>query len=357
MKKTSLLSLLLAGLMLVGCNGVTETTTGADVTTVPSVTTKEPVPHVHMDGKIPSEFDFADTASMEKYFDMCEIVDGIKVKVQGQAKQIYLTGTVLNEKFTLVVDLSKWAGNTTPEQIVTCAKLFWYCYPRMYMRFGKTNPQTPTTVTLAVENEGYGIAEAGGNKVHIHDEWLLNNKQDFDCLTHEFAHIIQGGWQGNHVPSKGTDTYMIERFADYCRFLYSFQNGRLNDLGWELQTIDHESSYDKSVRFWVWLDYTYSTPEKDIIQCMAEKIALKDRNYTASKWEPKGSAWVEVFKGTGAEGKNILDLWEEYAADPMAKLSSKANRAGSLSPLLKSVPLRTALRERYASLDSYLNCK
>lgn len=293
---------------------------------------------------------------MEMYFDMCEITDGIQVKTVAASKQIYLYGNILGEKFTLIVDLKGAAGHTSPEQIVTCAKLFWYCYPRMYMRFGKTNPNTPKTVTLRFEDFGYEIASASGDGVHIYDKWLANNKFDFDCLTHEFAHIIQGGWTGNHVPSKGTDTYMIERFADACRFIYSYQNGRYNDLVWDLQTIDHESSYDKSVRFWVWIDYTYSTPEKDILQFMAEKIAAKDRNYTASKWEPTGSAWKEVFKGTAAAGKNIHDLWAEYEADPMAKLSSKANRAGSLSPLLKSVPLRTAVRERYASLDSYLNC-
>ena len=278
--------------------------------------------------------------------------DGIKVKVQGQAKQIYLTGTVLNEKFTLVVDLSKWAGNTTPEQIVTCAKLFWYCYPRMYMRFGKTNPQTPTTVTLAVENEGYGIAEAGGNKVHIHDEWLLNNKQDFDCLTHEFAHIIQGGWDGAYVPSFGDDTYMIERFADYCRYLYSFQNGRLNDLGWELQTINGEGSYDKSVRFWVWLDYTYSTPEDDIYKNINAQI-MSDK-YPTADWAPDGIAWQDAFKGTDAYGKDILTLWDEYAATEMAHLSSHTDKDETVSPLLNAVPLREAVRARYASSRTYL---
>ena len=357
MKKTSLIALLMAGVMLAGCNTAVEQTTEATVTTTaPSVTTKEPVPHVHMDTKFPAEFDFADAASMEKYFDMCEILDGVKVKTQEKTKQIYLSAEVLGEKFTLVVDLSGAAGKTSPEQIVTCAKLFWYCYPRMYIRYGKTNPNTPTTVTLAFEDFGYEIASAGGDRVHIYDQWLADHKTDFDCLTHEFTHIIQGGWTGNHVPSKGTDTYMIERFADANRFLYSYQNGKYNDLGWELQTINGEASYDKSVRFWVWMDYTYSTPEADILQRIAYYVALKDRNYTASKWEPTGTAWASVFKGTAAEGKNINQLWEEYAATDMCKLSSKVNRAGSLSPLLKNTPLRTSLRERYASLDSYLNC-
>ena len=362
MKKTSLIALLMAGVMLAGCNTVVDQTTEAATTAAPSVTTKEPVPHVHMDAKFPAEFDFSDTASIEKYFDMCEILDGVRVKVQAKAKQIYLSNEVLGEKFTLVVDLSGAAGKTSPEQIVTCAKLFWYCYPRMYLRFGKTNPNTPTTVTLAFEDFGYEIASAGGDRVHIYDQWLADHKQDFDCLTHEFSHIIQGGWNGAYVPSRknsdgSKDTYMIERFADYCRYLYSYQNGRLNDLGWELQTINGENSYGTSVRFWVWLDYTYSTPSADIMQRIAYYVALKDRNFTSAKWEPEGEAWASVFGGTAAEGKTIHELWDEYAATDMCKLSSKVNRAGSVSPLLKNTPLRSALRERYASLDSYLNCK
>lgn len=361
MKKTSLLSLLLAALMLVGCTGTTveETlTTTTASTTEPAVTEKEPVPHIHMDSKkFPSEFDFSDTESMTKYFDMCEIIDGVQVGVQESSKQVILRGEVLDETFTLVVDLKGAEGYTTPEQVVTCAKLFWYCYPRLYIRYGKTNPNTPTSVTLKIENFGYEIASASGSEVHLYDQWLYNNKYDYDCLTHEFTHIIQGGWQGGYVPSKGTDTYMIERFADANRFLYAYQNGKYNDLGWELQTINTESSYDKSVRFWVWLDYTYSTPEVDILQRIAYFVSLRDRKYSQATWEPRGAAWKDVFKGTGAEGKNILQLWDEYAADPMAKLSSKANRAGSLSPLLQKTPLRTAIRDRYSALDAYLNCK
>ena len=367
MKKTSLLSLLLAGLMLFSCGPVDSTvtdpsgnngdaqTTIADVTEAPVDTS---VPHEHMDSKkFPAEFDFSDTDSMVKYFDMCEVIDGVQVAVSESNKQIVLRNDVLGYTFTLIVDLAGAAGKTSPEQIVTCAKLFWYCYPRMYARYGYFNPGTPTTVTLAFEDFGYEIASAGGDRVHIYDEWLQNNPYDFDCLTHEFTHIIQGGWQGGYVPSKGTDTYMIERFADANRFLYAYQNGKYNDLGWELQKIDHEASYDKSVRFWVWLDYTYSTPEVDILQKIAYYVCQRDRKYSQSTWEPKGKAWESVFKGTGAEGKNILELWDEYAADPMSTLSSKCNRAGSLSPLLKSVSLRTAVRERYSSFDSYLNCK
>lgn len=147
---------------------------------------------------------------------------------------------------------------------------------------------------------------------------------------------------------------MIERFADYCRYLYSYQNGMYNDLTWDLQTVSTENAYYSGVRFWVWLDYTYSTPEIDIMQRMASLIALEDRKYSAKQWEPDGTAWHTVFKGTGAEGRNLHQLWDEYAATKMATLSSRANRKGSVSPLLREAPLRQALRDRYPSLDSYL---
>lgn len=349
MKKTSLLSFVLAAIMLVGCNAQPVETTSS-TTAQPPVTTE---PHSHMESPdFPDAFDFSDTETMNMYFDMCEITDGIKVTVQTQSKRIVMRGDIMDQAFSLVVDLSGAAGNTSPEQIVTCAKLFWYCYPRMYFRFAHEN--TPTTVTLKIENFGYEIASAGGSEVHIHDMWLANNPIDFDCLTHEFSHIIQGGWNGAHVPSKGSDTYMIERFADYCRYLYSYQNGLYNDLTWTLQTINDEASYDKSVRFWVWLDYTYSTPEIDIMQRMASLIAKADRQYAAKHWEPEGTAWNTVFQGTGAEGKNLHQLWDEYAATKMSTLSSRSHRKGDLSALTREVNLRQALRDRYPTLDNYL---
>lgn len=51
----------------------------------------------------------------------------------------------------------------------------------------KQKADAPTEVVLAIEDEGYPIAEAGGNFVHLHDKWLADNPKDYDCIAHELA--------------------------------------------------------------------------------------------------------------------------------------------------------------------------
>ena len=57
------------------------------------------------------------------------------------------TKTVNGVDFSLTIDLTKWAQNTTPDQIKVIADLFWGCYPKMYNRFASvagTVKDTPT---------------------------------------------------------------------------------------------------------------------------------------------------------------------------------------------------------------------
>ena len=349
MKKTHLICTILAATLLGGCTQATETSTAA-TTTVPAVTTTEEK-HLHLDPMVyPASFDFSDSETIERLFDMCEIVDGVRVSANSRSKSIRMRAKVNGETFTLTVNLSGSNGHTSPEQIVTCAKLFWYCYPQMYARFAVSN--TPTSITLKFEDFGYEVASASGSEVHIHDQWLKNSPEDFDCLTHEFSHIIQSGWDGDYVPTSGDDTYMIERFADYCRYLYSFKRGYYNDMCWTLQTSHTENNYASSVRFWVWLDYTYSTPEIDIINRMQKAITKK--TYSRADWEPNGKAWPVIFEGTGAAGKDLHTLWDEFAASDIANASSQPREQGGRSSLLAIAPLRKAIRDRYPNADDYL---
>lgn len=364
MKRNSLICLLLAATLattgLTGCGSdtptATDSTTTAATTETPIVT-PDPNTHLHMDStEFPDAFDFSDTEAIERMFDVCEIVDGAKVEVQKRAKNIRIRAVVNDTKFTLNVNLAGSAGHTKPYQVVTAAKLFWYCYPQMYARFAVKS--SPTTITIKFENFGYEIASAGGNEVHIHDTWLQKNPQDFDCLTHELAHVLQGGWDGNYCPAYtdpetgNKDTYMIERFVDYCRYLYAYKGGYYNDMGWSLQTVSSENTYYKSVRMWVYLDYTYSTADADIMKRIQNAVVSK--KYGNEDWEPTGKAWAEIFEGTEAEGKTLTELWEEYAATKMATLSTKPREQGGTSALLAIVPLRKAIRERFGDVASYL---
>ena len=298
----------------------------------------------------PDTLDFDKPETILPLFDMDEIADGIEKKVLPAEKQIYFSATINGTPFSLTVDLAGAEGHTKPWQIVIAAKLFWYCYPQMYARFATEN--SPKDVILLIENFDYEIACAWENKVHIHDQWLKKCPTDFDCLTHEFAHTVQSDWQDEFMPFFEDDSYMVERFADFCRYLYAFKDGKFNDTDWEIQTIESETNYHDSVRFWVWLDYTYSTPEVDIYKNINAQIL--SGKYTVADWAPDGIAYQDALKGTAAYGKDILTLWDEFAATEMAHLSSAVEKSGDVSPLLKAVPLRDAVRARYADSRTYL---
>ena len=361
MKRFHLLPILLSAALtastLSACSsaeGSEQTALSAEVTTEAPSATADPNAHLHPDPVVyPDAFDFNDTESIERLFDLCEVVDGVRVTVEKRAQQIRMRGEVNGKTFTLTVGLANAEGHTSPEQVVTCAKLFWYCYPQMYARFAVRS--TPTAVTINFENSGYEVAGASGDRIHIHAQWLEKNPQDYDCLTHEPAHVIQGGWDGQYVPAYGDDTYMIERFADYCRYLYAYQRGYYNDMNRTLQTVQSEDTYYKSVRFWVWLDYTYSTDKVDIMNRIQQ--AVYQKTYNNDAWEPSGAAWAVIFADTNAAGKNLGALWEEFAATEIASETSKPREQGGVSSLLRLAPLRAAVRDRYPEADDYLKVK
>ena len=238
------------------------------------------------------------------------------------------TGTVNNTDFSFTITLANWSGKTTAEQIVTISELFWECYPRMHARFGSAG-KSPVDVTLDIEDGGYEIASASDNKVHLHDGWLQQNPNDYDCLTHEFSHVIQNGWDGDYCEYSG----YIERFADCCRYIYAFEDGKYNDSVWELQTVRSESTRESSVRFLVWLDYTYSTEDNDLL--LKYFTACRSKLYKADNWD---RAWQEIFKGTELEGMDIDKVFELYSESEFAKLSSKGKNGNSL--LLKKYDIR-----------------
>jgi len=217
--------------------------------------------------------------------------------------------TVDGISYSLTVDLAKWEGNTTEEQISVLEDLFWEVYPRMYKRFGIYS-KAPLDVVLHIENEGYEIAEAWENNVHIHDLWLKDNPTDFDCFTHELAHVIQNGWDQEYLEYSG----YIERFADYCRFTYAYKNGLYNDEVWDLQTVEVEPDRESSVRFLVWLDMELSIPDNDF---MYKYFCLcTDQRVPASDWD---KAWEELFSGTKFEGETIDQVFDLFASSDFAK--------------------------------------
>ena len=251
------------------------------------------------------------------------------VKTHLTTKEVKQVGTVDGVEYKLTIRLTRWAGRTTPEQIVVLSKLFWANYPKMYKRFGIAG-EAPTEITLDIENKGYGIAWNMGKLVHLHDGWLEKCPEDYDCITHELAHAIQNGWDGDTLEYDG----FIERYADACRYLYAFNDGEFNDKDWEMQVLDREPTRADSVRFIVWFDYFYSTAENDLFLnyykvCRSEK-------YPTANWK---EAWAEIFKGSALEGRDIDDIYAEYAASEFATLST-LRRNGEESPLLQKYDVR-----------------
>ncbi len=243
-------------------------------------------------------------------------------------KEIKQVGSVDGVEYRLTIRLTRWTGRTTPEQIVVLSRLFWSSYPKMYKRFGAAG-ESPTKIILDIENRGYGIAWNSGKLVHLHDGWLEQCPEDYDCITHELAHAIQNGWDGGSLEY---DSF-IERFADACRYLYAFAGGEFNDKNWRMQTIRREPTREDSVRFLVWFDYFYSTEDNDLLLNYFK--VCRSEEYPQDNWK---EAWAEIFKGSALEGRDIDDIYAEYAASEFATLSTKTENG--TSPLLSKYDVR-----------------
>ena len=251
------------------------------------------------------------------------------VKTHLTTKEVKQVGTVDGVEYKLTIRLTRWAGRTSIDQIVVLSRLFWANYPKMYKRFGAAG-NSPTEITLDIENKGYGIAWNSGKLVHLHDGWLEKCPEDYDCITHELAHAIQNGWDGETLEYDG----FIERFADACRYLYAFNDGEFNDKDWQMQVLDREPTREDSVRFIVWFDYFYSTADNDLF--LNYFRVCHDEKYPTANWK---EAWAEIFKGSALEGRDIDDIYAEYAASEFATLST-LRRNGEESPLLQKYDVR-----------------
>ena len=235
-----------------------------------------------------------------------------EVTTESREHGVYQYATVHDIDYSFTVDLEKWDGHTSQQQIEVLEDLFWEVYPQMYERFGIYS-DAPRDVVLKIENDGYEVAEASCNSVHLHDMWLAEHPSDYDCFTHELAHVIQNGWNGDYLEY---DAY-IERFADYCRYIYAYEDGMYNDAVWDLQTIETEDSRETSARFLVWLDYTLSSSDNDF---MVDYFRMcSDKKCAAFDWD---AAWNELFTGTRFEQLTIEEVWGLYESSDFAYLSS-----------------------------------
>lgn len=260
------------------------------------------------------------------------VLDNVSVEITDDS--IIETGNVNDQDYRLTIDLSKWAHYTTPNDMVQLSRLFWQSYPKMYERFSDIT-NAPFEVILAIEDEGYPIAEAGGDLVHLHDEWLYNNPGDYDCIAHELGHIAQdgSGWDDNFLEY----SEYVELLADVCRMEYPLDGGYYNDAVWTMQNVYKQDTRETSVRFLVWLDYFYSTKDNDLMHKFCE--ICYDQRYTVDQWD---MAWQELFSGTELEGMTIDEVWDMYASSDFSYLSTHAEK-GEVSELLQKYDIRGKL--------------
>ncbi|RKM57126.1 hypothetical protein D6853_03665 [Butyrivibrio sp. X503] len=248
-------------------------------------------------------------------------------------------------EFSLTIDLTKWDGRAGTSTIDELEKLFFEAYPAMYDRFGFYS-MAPTDVTLVIRDDSeLNIAGAAHqtSTILINQNYLAANPQHYDAFTHELAHLIQNGWKSEYIEY---DKYK-EIFANYCRYIYAYKNGKYNDASWTLNTAKDDKSRENSSRFLVWLDMETSSSDRDIIRDYFEIII--DKKYPSSDW---GEAWKYLFKGTKFAGKSIDDVWKKYEESDFGGYPAKVSNIGETSELIKKTDARNYIKKHSFS-ESY----
>ena len=261
-------------------------------------------------------------------------------------KTITQTKKIGDTNFKLVIDLRFWAHGAEPYQIKNIADLYWGCYPKMYNRFVKDVSASEDVMYIHIKPCG-GTAGTGGHDIDINDDWAKGTKDDYDAVTHELGHTLQNryiegkgwdGWDG----TKCEHSDFIENFADYCRYVYAYNDGYYNDKSWNPEKIkaNGESTHN-SIRFLIWLDYKYSTTEYDPIVAFSD--VCRNENFNSDEWD---KAWTEIFSGSDSlKNRTISNVWNEYINDKYFS-DAKATTDG--------YGIKSELMQRYPDLRSKL---
>lgn len=292
--------------------------------------------------------DFTDEEGLKKFYDFSDLAPGMEVTLNVERKIINQKATVGGVEFIHTTDYETWLNLFSYVEARECSRLFWKCYPAMYLRLA--NKDSYKQVNLHFRGNFKNPAGTGGNDVDLNQVWKSENPYDFDCLTHEYGHVLQNIKEDFHSPyllnPNGTDNkYFVEIFADVVRAEYSIDNGYYNNKLWKLNTVYTQNSCFNNVRFFVWIDYTYSTKENDILQKLNKSV--KDMNIPSEAFYADGEIWKICFKGTGAEGKSLSELWNDFYCTQFPWLNAVPADFGQDSDLEKAYNIRATLKKRY----------
>lgn len=172
-------------------------------------------------------------------------------------------------------------------------------YFKIYPTLVKTFNKKSTKEVLFVVDTAYkGVAEASGNRILFSSAYMSTHPTDIDVVTHETMHIVQGYGYGSGP------VWLTEGIADYVRYKYGVDN-----IGskWALPEFDDKQSYKNSyritARFFEWLEQNV---KPGLIATLDDQ--LRKHTYTEQSW-------------AALTGKNIDELWADYAKSPALKLS------------------------------------
>lgn len=201
--------------------------------------------------------------------------------------------TIKKDGYQLVF-ISKAPGfDTTVKQ--NLIDTYFKVYPVLVDSF---NPSTTKEVLFVVDTAYKGVAEASGNRILFSAGYMKDHPTDIDIVTHEGMHLVQG-----YAYSAGPG-WLTEGIADYIRYKYGVDN-----IGskWALPEFNKKQSYKDAyrvtARFFEWLEQNVKA---GLITTIDQE--LRAHTYTEESWKK-------------LTGKNIDELWADYAKSPALKLT------------------------------------
>jgi hypothetical protein len=167
---------------------------------------------------------------------------------------------------------------------------FFTVYPAEATLYNKA---TADKVIFFMDPAYDGVAATSGNIVRFNPAWFHRNPGDIDVVTHEVMHIVQS------YPDDAAPGWLTEGIADYVRYSLGIDNPGAN---WSLTAFSASQNYDNAyritARFLAWLE---KNKLKGIVQQLDR--AMRSKHYKKAIWKR-------------LTGKNVDDLWKEYAKNP-----------------------------------------
>lgn len=166
---------------------------------------------------------------------------------------------------------------------------YFTVYPKLLNDF---NPNAKKKMYFIIDPTYDGAAYAWGEVVVFGFKYMEGNPKDGDVVVHETMHHIQQDYKGS-VPG-----WLVEGIADNVRYHYGIDEPD----PWTLQDYKPEHNYDGSYgitgRFLLW------------IETHKNKNFVKELNNALIN----GTNYNDFFMQS--LGKNIQDVWKEYAQNP-----------------------------------------